>query len=135
MTIDDRGDEYAINPVTVEEWRELEQHAFSAVFPAISGAQFDVLRKSLLESGLHHPIMLFEGKVLDGWQRYRVCCEAGIKPHFEAFAGNDRAALMYVVAVNQHRVAPEQWDAIRAALQEVEVHRSGRVPAKVAARR
>ncbi len=47
------------------------------------------------------PIMLYEGKVLDGWHRYQACLKAGAKPRSEPYSGSDPAA--YVCSVNLHR--------------------------------
>ena len=62
------------------------------------------------------PIVLCEGKILDGWQRYRGCLEAGIEPVFGEYVG-DMEPLDYFVTVNlvrQHR-SPQEDSLTRAA--------------------
>src|SRR5947208_1607289 len=50
--------------------------------------QFDALVADFRQNGYKgQPILLYEGKVLDGWHRYRACLEAGVEPRFETFHG------------------------------------------------
>jgi ParB-like chromosome segregation protein Spo0J len=50
---------------------------------------FRSLCASIAESGQREPIVLLEGQVLDGWQRYRACQTVGCEPIAEAFEGDD----------------------------------------------
>ena len=60
-----------------------------------------MLKDSVNEVGLQLAITLYEGKVLDGWNRYRVCLDLGIQPHFTHFDGEDPYA--YVTSKNAAR--------------------------------
>lgn len=80
---------------------ELNFHPLCVFFPRIVGAEFDALVADIKANGLRESIVLYEGQVLDGGNRYRACLEAGIEPHFVGFTGGDIAA--FVLSANLHR--------------------------------
>jgi len=51
--------------------------------------------------GQREPILLFEGAIIDGRNRFKACEIALVKPRFKAFTGDDPAAL--VASLNLHR--------------------------------
>lgn len=66
----------------------LERHPYSALFSMhdLVGEDLDALVKSLLRDGLISPITTYQGKILDGWNRYQACSIAGVEPVFEKLA-------------------------------------------------
>jgi hypothetical protein len=80
---------------------EYDPHQLAQEFPRISGLEFDNLVADICANGLQHPIVLYEGKILDGWHRYRACVRAGIEPRFEEYTGSTPAA--YVCSANVFR--------------------------------
>jgi len=81
----------------------LEPHPFSKLFPPISEEDFGKLAADIKLHGLRQHIVLYQGKLLDGNNRYRACSLAGIKPTFADFTGIDADARNYVISVNIHR--------------------------------
>jgi N6-adenosine-specific RNA methylase IME4/ParB-like chromosome segregation protein Spo0J len=79
----------------------LEFHALATLFPLLDGAGFDELVADIRTHGLREPIVLFEGKVLDGRNRYRACVEAGVEPTLTVYQGEDPVA--YVISLNLRR--------------------------------
>jgi ParB-like chromosome segregation protein Spo0J len=76
-------------------------HDLANAFPLIQGEEFGELVADIKEHGLHQPLVMHEGKILDGRNRYRACQELGI-PHTEkTYTGDDPAA--YVWSVNAVR--------------------------------
>lgn len=49
------------------------------------------------------PIILFEGKILDGWNRYNACIQAQVTPAFREFTGPREEALLYTIRTNKRR--------------------------------
>jgi hypothetical protein len=78
-----------------------EFHPLGAIFPLLEGKDFDELVEDIRRHGLHEPIVLHEGKILDGRHRYRACAKADIAPRFETYTGAD--PLGYVVSLNLKR--------------------------------
>lgn len=76
-------------------------HQLADLFPLIEGAEFDELVRSIQESGQHDPIVLLDGAILDGRNRYRACLAAGVEPKTEPFTGRD--PIRFVMDHNIHR--------------------------------
>lgn len=51
--------------------------------------------------GLHTSIVVYQGKVIDGWHRYRACQIAQVNPRTIEYKGSDPRA--YVESANEHR--------------------------------
>jgi N6-adenosine-specific RNA methylase IME4/ParB-like chromosome segregation protein Spo0J len=79
----------------------LEFHPLATLFPLLDGAGFDELVADIRVHGIREPIVLFEGKILDGRNRYRACIEAGVEPTFTVYQGDDPIA--YVISLNLRR--------------------------------
>lgn len=56
----------------------LEFHPFADLFPLIEGREFDELVEDIRQNGLREKIVIFEGKILDGRNRYRALVSAGM---------------------------------------------------------
>ncbi len=78
-----------------------ELHPLCTLFPRITGAEFDSLVTDIGRHGLRDPIVLHDGMVLDGGNRYRACMEAGVEPRFVNFGGDD--VVSFVLSANLHR--------------------------------
>lgn len=94
------------------------QHKLSAAFPAMTDGEFQGLVADIGANGQRHPIIIFEGAVIDGFHRLRACKELGIEPQIEPYSGSDPAG--YVLSSNLHRrhLEPGQIAAIMLACNE-----------------
>jgi hypothetical protein len=67
----------------------VEFHEIASLFPMMDSEEYAALKASIEASGLRKPIVLYEGKILDGRNRYRACVELGKEPSFESWQGDD----------------------------------------------
>ncbi|QDV78041.1 ParB N-terminal domain-containing protein [Botrimarina mediterranea] len=58
-------------------------HPAAEIPPPLSDEDYEALKASIAEHGLIDAITLFDGKVLDGRHRLRICDELGIEARFE----------------------------------------------------
>ncbi|HLE82209.1 MAG TPA: ParB/RepB/Spo0J family partition protein [Dehalococcoidia bacterium] len=79
----------------------LQPHKLASLFPAIPEEEFNQLVQDIRSGGLLEPIWLYEGKVLDGWHRYRAAKKAGVEPRAREWRGRD--PLAFVVSMNVMR--------------------------------
>ncbi len=95
-------------------------HPAAALFPLIpvDSPEFGELVDDIGEHGLLQPIILHEGKILDGRNRYRACQHAGVEPRFEEWSGKSPTA--YVLSLNLHRrhLTEDQRAAIAVEAKE-----------------
>lgn len=58
---------------------EYEFHELANEYPLIEGDEFDNLVESIAKHGILEPIMRYQGKIIDGRNRYRAALAAGHK--------------------------------------------------------
>jgi hypothetical protein len=87
----------------------VEFHRFARLLPEFGSSSnpeetpqlhLERLRADIEENGQNHEIVLFEGKILDGRNRYVACLMAGREPRFRQFDGDELAALRFVASEN-----------------------------------
>jgi ParB-like chromosome segregation protein Spo0J len=114
-------------------------HPLADLFPLMEGAEFDELVADIKANGLLEPIVLYQGKILDGRNRYRAAIAAGLKPevldrkteHSDRLIDNPAA---YVISANIRRrhLKPEDKIKILAQLVAAQPEKSDRKLAKEA---
>src|ERR1700733_14887339 len=87
--------------LNIVEATGLEFHPLANIFPLMDENELKRLTEDIRKNGQREPIKLYEGKILDGRNRYRACVRLGIDPVTEEYTGND--ALDYVVSRNMFR--------------------------------
>ena len=66
------------------------------------------------------PIYIFDGFILDGWNRYKACQELDVTPVIKEFHGNEIAALEFVMRTNKRRnLTSSQWAAIAVEADDI----------------
>jgi len=81
----------------------LKFHEYAELFPLMTGSDYNALLDDIRDNGQHELIVLFEGKILDGRNRYRACHDLDFEPRTISFEGDRKAALDFALSKNLHR--------------------------------
>lgn len=68
--------------------KQLEFHEYCLMFPPMGKEELEGLAEDIKVNGLRNPITLYEGKILDGRNRYLACLSLGITPVFKEYTGD-----------------------------------------------
>jgi hypothetical protein len=83
--------------------QRLPIHPYAELFPPMTLAEFEQLCDDIQQHGLQEDIVVHEGKVLEGRNRYLACLARGLEARFRPYAGECGSPLAFVVARNLHR--------------------------------
>lgn len=78
-----------------------EYHPLANIFPLIEGQPYQDLLADVLKHGVREPVWLYEGKILDGRNRFRAATAMGREVEFKQYEGSD--AVGFVISLNLHR--------------------------------
>lgn len=81
--------------------KQLPAHPAADIFPMMSDEEFTALVSDIQQHGQRDPIVVHDGAILDGRNRYSACMKLGIEPVTEEWSGDD--PLSFVVSKNLHR--------------------------------
>jgi hypothetical protein len=106
----------------------MKKHKFN-IFPAAKSEDYNRLRDDIRDNGYDskQPIIIYEGQVLDGWNRWTACIELKINPPTRQFDGDESEAIGLVMRTNKRRnlnsgqwatIAVEADDIIKAIAQD-----------------
>ncbi len=79
---------------------QYEFHEAANIFP-MDEEHIPELQGSIEANGQLEPILLYNGKILDGRRRYTACTRAGIEPKYRTVSPDD--PIGYVLSLNLHR--------------------------------
>jgi DNA-binding CsgD family transcriptional regulator len=128
--------------------KELHFHPLADIFPLMEGEEFEALVADIKANGLREQIVLYEGMILDGRNRYRALRALSVSPAdipghpFGSFCGRDALPARdpgkdptgFVVSRNVHRrhlTAKQKRDVI-VKLIKAQPEKSDRQIAKIA---
>lgn len=81
---------------------EYEFHEAANIFPLMNSEEFDQLKADIEERGQKEYAVLFDGKIIDGRNRYRACQALGVECEFSELEECDDP-VAYVISANLHR--------------------------------
>lgn len=85
--------------------QEYKFHPVADAYPLFPDDEAAALAADIAENGLKEDIVLFDGQILDGRNRYRGCLKAGVEPRFTVYDGDTSASgiIAYVRSMNDFR--------------------------------
>jgi N6-adenosine-specific RNA methylase IME4 len=99
----------------------MKRHRFN-IFPEMQPDDYNRLKSDMVKNGYDStmPIMLYQGDIIDGWNRFNVCCELGIEPVTADYKGSDSDAIEYIMRTNKRRnLNSSQWACIATEAEEM----------------
>ena len=99
----------------------MEKHKYN-IFPEASTDDFQLLLSDMEQNGYDKRflIVLFEGEILDGWNRWKACKELDVVPITEVFYGTKSDAINYTMRSNKRRnLSSSQWAAIAVEAEDI----------------
>lgn len=99
----------------------MKKHIFN-IFPEASDEDFNRLLEDIRNNGFDQsqPVIVYDGGILDGWNRYRACQAIGISPAIKTFDGDQSAAMRLVMRTNKRRnLNKGQWATIAIEAEDV----------------
>lgn len=111
----------------------MNRHKFN-IFPEAKPEDYARLIDDIQDNGYDQdqPVIIYQGAILDGWNRNKACVELMIKPPTKQFVGTDLEAIQFVMRTNKRRnmnrgqwavVAIKSEDIVKAIMQGVEKER------------
>jgi ParB-like chromosome segregation protein Spo0J len=119
--------------------QNMKKHKFN-IFPEAKAEDFTRLLDDIRTNGFDQkqPVTIYEGEVLDGWNRTKACQELGIKPPTVIFIGTDAEAIAFVMRTNKRRnlnsgqwacIAADADDLLAVIAEQVEEERRAKIAA------
>lgn len=98
----------------------MEFHPIANVFPMMTGDEYRELRDSIAAGyDPAFPIVLHEGMILDGRNRYTASMDAGAEPVFVDFNGGDPLAFVVRANLNRRHLTSSQRAVVALEVEKV----------------
>jgi ParB-like chromosome segregation protein Spo0J len=99
----------------------MKKHKYN-IFPEAKAEDYARLIEDIRANGFDQkqPVTLYQGEVLDGWNRTKACADLGITPPTVTFTGTDADAIAFVMRTNKRRnLNSGQWACIAAEADDL----------------
>lgn len=101
----------------------MDYHEVAAIFPLMEGQDFADLKDDIQKHGLLEPVWIFEGKILDGRNRYRACKELGIEVATREWFGSDPVSFVVSLNLKRRHLKESQRGMVAARIATLSAHR------------
>ncbi len=94
----------------------MKAHAYADLFPLLDGPELQSLADDIAANGLREKIWLYEGKILDGRNRWAACKLAKVEPQTREYRGSDPLGLVVSLNLKRRHLNESQRGMIAARL-------------------
>lgn len=101
----------------------MEFHEFANIFPLLSGNEFEELKRDIHAKGLCNPVIVLDGKILDGRNRFKACQDLGVTADFVEYSGNDPLSDVISWNLIRRHLNEGQRASVAAKLANMPAHR------------
>lgn len=81
----------------------MKAHPYADLFPMMPAEEIDALADDIVANGQREPVIILDGQILDGRNRFAACRSAGVTPILREYDRDPDTALQYVMSLNLHR--------------------------------
>lgn len=96
-------------------------HEYAEAFPWLEGAALDALREDIRQHGVREPIVMLDGAILDGRNRYMCARDLGIEYPVVEYEGDDPLAFVVSLNLLRRHLNESQRAAAAARLANLKV--------------
>jgi Domain of unknown function (DUF4326) len=99
----------------------MNRHKFN-IFPEAKPEDYARLIDDIQDNGYDQdqPVILYQGAILDGWNRNKACVELMIKPPTKQFVGSELEAIQFVMRTNKRRsLSSGQWATVAVEAEDI----------------
>ena len=100
--------------------KTLTAHPYADLFPMIEGEARASFTENIRANGVLAPVVLLDGRILDGRNRYRAAQELGIECPTVEFAGTDPLAFVIAANLERRHLSTAQRAAIGAEMANMQ---------------
>lgn len=86
-----------------EDGMNYQIHPAAMLFPEMEGDQWSNFVADIRDNGQREPIIVHNGKVIDGRNRLKACVWLNIEPKVREYQGTEEDILSYVISLNLNR--------------------------------
>lgn len=97
-----------------------EVHPAAEIPPPLDDDDYKALLDSVRQHGQQHPIILYEDQIIDGRHRYQACCELGIPPRVEHYAGSLTPLEIVKLNLARRHLTPGQKAVVGLSIEKYE---------------
>lgn len=95
---------------------ELQFHPLANIFPFMDSSSFAELVADVEKNGVHEPVWLYDGEIIDGRHRYKAAKKAGVECPTRDYVGSDPVAFVLSLNMNRRHLSESQRGMVAANL-------------------
>lgn len=99
---------------------KFEFHPLANLFPMLEGDELAELAEDIREQGLQQLIVIHDGMILDGRNRYVACVQAKVTPRFRPYDGDDPLAFVISANLKRRHLSESQRAMVAARIANLE---------------